>query len=236
VSDCISARNSVIQSKPCLIVTRQLKHTTKISNTENEINSRVQQFKRKHHLRAFKPWNVSTRSGVYGTQTESIVLEGKNKAWEEKGIFWSLFLGGLYSRRRWNLSLSNVYWKSAKYFCGAFQVKASFLKECTANINISLHFFFHIKLNNVSSVKVYKHTKFKSENKNAFMASMNLSYRIAHEVEKYRIGENMWSPLQLIWLHIWRIRKLPGNFSWCTYPTTRFTEDLDIVESMYWMN
>jgi methanogenic corrinoid protein MtbC1 len=57
-------------------------------------------------------------------------------------------------------------------------------------------------LNNLSSVKAYMHTKFKSEN--ACMAFMKVICRIAHEGEAHTIGgKNLLSPVQLIWLHVW---------------------------------
>jgi hypothetical protein len=49
-------------------------------------------------------------------------------------------------------------------------------------------------LNNLSSVKAYKHTKLKSENKNELMASMKVSYRIAREGEAHTIGEKLVKP------------------------------------------
>jgi hypothetical protein len=48
--------------------------------------------------------------------------------------------------------------------------------------------FFQRMLNNLSSMKAYMHTKFKSENKNALMASMKVSYRIAREGKVHTIG------------------------------------------------
>jgi hypothetical protein len=49
-------------------------------------------------------------------------------------------------------------------------------------------------LNNLSSMKAYMHTKFKSENENALMASMKVSYRIAREGEAHIIGEKLVKP------------------------------------------
>jgi ribosomal protein S6E (S10) len=48
------------------------------------------------------------------------------------------------------------------------------------------------------------HKKFKSENENALMASMKVSYRTAREGEERKIGgrKNMISPVQFIWLHV----------------------------------
>jgi hypothetical protein len=38
-------------------------------------------------------------------------------------------------------------------------------------------------------MKAYMHTKFKSENENALMASMKVSYRIAREGEAHTVRE-----------------------------------------------
>jgi hypothetical protein len=53
---------------------------------------------------------------------------------------------------------------------------------------------FQRMLNNLSSMKVYMHTKFKSENENALMASMKVSCRIAREGEAHTIGEQLVKP------------------------------------------
>jgi hypothetical protein len=42
-------------------------------------------------------------------------------------------------------------------------------------------------LNDLSSVKAFMHTKFKPENGNAHMASMKVSYPIAHEGETHTV-------------------------------------------------
>jgi hypothetical protein len=58
-------------------------------------------------------------------------------------------------------------------------------------------------LKNLSSVKAYMHTKFKSENENVLMASIKVSCRIAREGEVHTIEKkNVLSPVQLIWLHV----------------------------------
>jgi hypothetical protein len=46
------------------------------------------------------------------------------------------------------------------------------------------------------------HTKFKSENENALMASMKVSYRTACEGEAHKSGKDLLSTVQLISLHV----------------------------------
>jgi hypothetical protein len=51
--------------------------------------------------------------------------------------------------------------------------------------------FFQRMLNSLSSAKAFMHTKFMSEIENAFVASVKISYHIAHEGEAHRIGERL---------------------------------------------
>jgi hypothetical protein len=56
--------------------------------------------------------------------------------------------------------------------------------------------FFSRMLEKLSSKKTDVHTKFKSENETALIASMQVSYRIEREVKRTRSEENLLSSAQ----------------------------------------
>jgi hypothetical protein len=156
------------------------------SNNENETNSNIQQFLEEAASYSPPPSNVSSSSGAH---SRSNVLKATNINSVKRRKYFDSYLSVGFTQDSGETSpriLCNEVLQNSSMVPS--KLKHHFETKHIEHKGKPLSFFQRM-LNNLSSMKAYMHTKLKSENENALMASMKVSYCIAHGGEMHTIGE-----------------------------------------------